>query len=113
MKRSLRILLCFPLLVGLSGCETEAQKEEHRAEEKLLEEFYELELVKCVNELGHERCHVIQETGLWKCRLYQRSSTEIGNKVCAEDRFKDRLRLLKKNPEPDAATHPEKPETAP
>jgi hypothetical protein len=110
MKSYLKLFLCLPFLLGVSGCETEAQKEKRRTDEKTLEEFYELELVKCVNELGQERCHIIQETGLWQCRHYQSSPTEVGHDVCARDRFKDRLTLLKEKPEPDAATHLEKPD---
>ena len=109
MKRFYAILLCLPFLMANSGCETEGQKQRRHADEKLLEEYYELELIKCVNELGQERCHLIQETGLWRCRNYQRSPQETGHKVCAEDRFKDRLELLQENPEPDT-TYPEKPE---
>ena len=109
MKRYLKLLLCLPFLAGNTGCETESQKQERRMDEKTLEEFYELELVKCVNELGQERCHIIQETGLWKCRHYERTANETGHKVCAEDRFKDRLFLLKEPPEEDATQKPEVP----
>jgi len=112
MTRSSAIFLCALLLIGTSGCETDTQKEERRAEEKMLEKYYELELIKCVNELGQERCHIIQEIGLWQCRNYKRSPQETGHAICAEDRFKDRLKWFEENPEPDT-TYPEKPTDAP
>jgi hypothetical protein len=86
------------------GCETdspaettrkEAEKEEKRLEAKRLDDFYEMEWIQCVNEMGLDRCRAIQETGFVQC-YHQRTTNRNGgsSNECIEDRFKDRLKTL-------------------
>lgn len=84
----------FLLMTTPTGCSTPEEVERRHEREKELDAYYEMEWVKCVNDLGVERCKVIQETGMWKCRGFRAHEVESGIKYCAKDRFEDRHELL-------------------
>lgn len=97
------------LLLG-SSCESEkAQRqreeaeaarraEEQRLREKRLEEYYDLEWIKCVNELGIDRCKTIQEIGLFKYSTSSRGLDESARHIM-DDRH-EWLVEQDENPEP-------------
>lgn len=82
-----KFLYLLSVVVLLSSC----VDQERREREKKLDRYYELEWVKCVNELGIERCKVIQETGFRQCENFSNGATS-GLSSCAEERFKDRMK---------------------
>jgi len=97
-----RLLLAFlHLSLGCGGespaelARKELEKETKRLDTKRLDDFYEMEWIQCVNELGLDRCRAIQETGFIQC-LHQRTSNRNApaSNECIEDRFKDRLKML-------------------
>ena len=90
MKR-VGFLLC---ALTLTGCPEPGEAERQRLKEERLDDFYDREWVKCVNEIGIERCRLIQEVGMWKCRGYRPNTTEGGIKNCARQRFDDRYEQL-------------------
>jgi hypothetical protein len=104
-------LLCAALLV-LPSCETERERqreEDERQDAKRLDDFYEIAWVQCVNDLGMDRCRVIQETGFQQCRNHRSSNAQVsGVAECLDARFADRLKMLpkasstkEKEPDPD------------
>lgn len=115
-----RLLLSLSLLFLISvagACDQKsrteaAEKERQRLDSKRLDQFYEMEFVKCVNDLGPERCHIIQETGFRMCRN-QETVDANGNTMneCIDNRFKDRFKTLPKPPQ--AKPLPEEPYVKP
>ena len=106
------VLFAVVLLAAFSGClDTQAQKDQLRLD-KRLDRFYEEEWIKCVNELGMDRCLLIQETGFRHCDDYDASTPNHqrhGIEECVKARYEDRAALLP--PEyPRAAPDPLKPE---
>jgi len=91
LRRTLIVAFVF-----LAGCETHEEKEQHERD-KQLDRFYELEWVKCVNELGIERCEIIQETGFRQCQGYLYKQAR-GIQPCAEERFQDRMKVAVQDP---------------
>ena len=90
MKR-LAFLLC---ALTLTCCGESREAEQRRLKEERLDDFYDREWVKCVNEIGIERCRLIQEVGMWKCRGYRPETQDRGIKSCAKQRFDDRYEQL-------------------
>lgn len=88
-----RLAPCLALACAASGCEDQAevrrQEEEQHEREKRMDRFYDAEWVRCVNELGVERCRLIQETGMWQCRAWSYGSVS-GISGCAVERFEER-----------------------
>lgn len=102
MKRFLWIAACSFLL--LSGCDSpteEVKREKERLDHKRLTDFYETAWVQCVNELGMDRCRIIQETGFQQCRDHRSLHPTTSTDDCVQDRFKDRLHNLPKEDSPD------------
>ena len=96
MKRLAFLVAALTLL----SCEGPKEKEQHE-QDKQLDRYYELEWVKCVNELGMDRCEIIQETGFRQCQgYYYRQERGIG--PCAEERFKDRMGSVVGDPDKQA-----------
>ena len=81
-------------LLCACACDENKQEREHQENEKRLDRFYEEEWIKCVNELGMDRCTIIQETGLWKCKRYSNGTPNSGLVDCAQGRFDDRIPRL-------------------
>ena len=97
-----RLLLAFSCVSPGCGADSPqklareaAEKETKRLDTKRLDDFYEMEWIQCVNELGLDRCRAIQETGFVQCQ-HQRTSNRNApaSNECIEDRFKDRLKTL-------------------
>ena len=83
-----------------SQAEAELKKELDRLDQKRLDDFYETEWVKCVNDLGMDRCRIIQETGFRECHNHRSLDPNLKENECVEVRFKDRLNTLPKKDEP-------------
>jgi hypothetical protein len=106
MRRFVTTLLVAIACVGCQGCDTKPdeaeQAEQERQDAKVLDDFYELEWVDCVNQLGLEQCRIIQETGFRHC--YNKRTVNghgVSRNDCIEYRFSDRLKLIKEgNPKP-------------
>jgi hypothetical protein len=109
------VFLC-GLLCAVPGCETEREKrerEQERLEAKRLDDFYEGEWVKCVNELGMERCRIIQETGFQQCENKRTVNGTANHNSCVEDRLKDRLKAITPLEAEEAEKDPDNPRAAP
>ena len=89
----------------------EIEQEVTRLETKRLDDFYEMEWIKCVNEMGLDRCRAIQETGFVQC-LHQRTTDRNGrsHNDCIDERFQDRLKTLPVEDETSSPQLPEAPE---
>lgn len=93
-----RALLC-GVLAGVPGClvqdaASKAKEEQERLDTKRLDDFYEMEWVKCVNDLGMDRCRIIQETGFQHCGNQRTVSNQTSRNSCIDDRLQDRLKSL-------------------
>ena len=101
-----RLLVCAALLWGVPGCPTPTEKrrlETERLDTKRLDDFYEGEWVKCVNDLGMDRCRIIQETGFRQCKNHRSVGGHSDIAGCMDARFKDRFATL---PEKGEGTPP-------
>jgi len=94
MKRApiflLVLLACGPGLTKWEKEEAELKAQAEYEKAKALDRYYELEFVKCVNDLGIDRCKTIQETGFHQC-LAWKYQKEAGIVACAQHRIEDRL----------------------
>jgi hypothetical protein len=92
----IRVATVVSLLVIAFGCSCEVDQTK-REREKKLDRYYELQWIECVNELGIERCKIIQETGFRQCENFS-NGQHSGISVCAEERFKDRMKEVVADP---------------
>jgi hypothetical protein len=79
--------------VEIEEAKVEKEKREAYERAKRAERYYELEWVRCVNDLGIDRCKVIQETGFHQCENWE-FKDERGIQKCAEHRLHDRAETL-------------------
>jgi hypothetical protein len=93
--KRIAVFMSLALLAFASSCEVDQKKRER---EKKLDRYYELQWVECVNELGIERCKIIQETGFRQCQNF-RSGQDAGVSACAEERFEDRMKEVVADPD--------------
>jgi len=110
-----KLFLCGTLLWGVAGCESsKAEKqrlEKERLDTKRLDDFYEGEWVKCVNDLGMDRCRIIQETGFRQCKNHRTAGGTSDVVGCMDERFRDRFIALPKEEAPPLPIEaPEAPE---
>ena len=104
-------ILLAALIALLMGCGPEIsdphQEEEYEEYEqhRRLERHYELEWVRCVNEMGIDRCKLIQETGFFQCSNW-RFKQEHGLAQCVERRLKDRSNTLPDGDLPEVPQDP-------
>lgn len=99
MKHALTFLLIFcTVLVSCKDPAAEAREKRERAERheryKMLDTYYEKAWIECANEIGRERCRLIQESGFWQCQNYSVDPRRGGVSACAEDRLNDRYTVL-------------------
>jgi len=96
--------------VLLCACESPKREREEREDAKRLDDFYETAWVDCVNDLGMERCRVIQETGFQQCHNYRTAGATMSPTDCMQQRFDDRLGQIKESE--GAATRETEPDPA-
>jgi hypothetical protein len=94
-----RLGLALALLAGVPGClvddpSKEEREEQERQDAKRLDAFYEMEWIKCVNDLGIDRCRIIQETGFQQCRGHRSVDPHRTGNNCVDDRLSDRRKSL-------------------